>query len=97
MTGARMKWRWAIRSLNPRLATDKKAIDHMRAGVGYYFVKEINPYGGKPVFVVGYKHFGGPLKPGSEWASSSQARTLDKLDALRYPQHDEKDEPQNAV
>lgn len=85
-----VKWRWAVRALNPRLETDKKAIDHMKAGICYFFLDEITPYGNKPVYVVGYKHFSGSLSVGSEWADKKQIERLDELDRIRYHSYEKK-------
>lgn len=90
MSYGKVRFDWAVRALNPRLATDKKAIDHMRAGIGYYFLEEVTPYGNKPLYIVGYKHFSGPLQAGSEWADKKQIERLNELDNIRYFNNEQK-------
>ena len=83
--GQYVKWRWAIRILNPKLTSDKRSIEHMGAGIGYYFLDEIRVAGSKPLLLVGCKHFAGPLSMGLEWAQPHHITKLDKLDQIRYP------------
>jgi hypothetical protein len=85
--GQYVKWQWAIRTLNPKLAADKRAIEHMGAGIGCYFLDEIKVADSRPLLLVGYKHFAGPLSMGSEWAQSHHIAKLDKLDQIRYPKN----------
>ena len=79
-----VKWRWAIRTLNPKFSADKRSIEHMGAGIGYYFLDEVKVAGSRPLLLVGYKHFAGPLAHGSEWAQLHHIAKLDKLDQIRY-------------
>ena len=82
--GQYVKWQWAIRTLNPKLASDKRSIEHMGAGIGYYFLDKVKVAGSRPLLLVGYKHFAGPLSHGSEWAQPHHIAKLDKLDQIRY-------------
>lgn len=81
--GNTIKFRWAVRALNPKNGSDKRAIDHLNAGIAYYPLSL--PSDSQKYYVVGYKNFTGNLATGSDWASQWQAEKLDKLDERRYP------------
>lgn len=73
---------WAIRALNPKSGADKRSIDHANAGIGYYILDV--PGSSRNYYVVGYKHFEGPIRHGSEQANEYQVKRLDELDRIRY-------------
>lgn len=77
-----VKYKWAIRALNPRNTSDQKSIDHAHAGIAYFILSA--PTDSQKFYVVGYKNFTGELSTGSDWADNYQIEKLDKLDASRY-------------
>ena len=73
---------WAVRALDPKNESDKKAIAHAGAGIAYYILSP--PSDGQKFYVVGYKNFTGELTTGSDWANTYQVEKLNKMDERRY-------------
>lgn len=72
------KYEWAVRALNPKNEKDKRSIANATKGFGYVILKQ--PEAGKQYYIVGFKHFGGPLSTGSQLATPEQSRLLEKID-----------------
>lgn len=77
-----VKYKWAIRALNPRNTSEKKSIDHAHAGIGYFILSA--PTDSQKFYVVGYKHLGGDLNAVSDWANQYQVETLEAMNMRRY-------------
>lgn len=76
------RWQWLVRVLDPKNSIDKRAIDHLNAGIGYYLLAP--PSGIQKYYLVGYKHFGGLIPYYAEPANDWQTKRLDELDAARH-------------
>jgi len=81
-TNEAKRWQWLVRVLDPKNSIDKKAIDHLNAGFCYYLLAP--PSAMQKFYIVGYKHFGGPIPYYAEPADELQSKRLDELDTTRY-------------
>ena len=77
-----VSYTWAVRALNPKFQKDKKSIDHLSAGIGFYTLEE--PSDERKLYVVGYKLFHGELNHGSRLANPYEVEKLNKMDKQRY-------------